>query len=543
MSQKIIKICSPVMDMSTVGVWQLFSSSDWSVSDIYNKMYDAGIAIENQRTGSLLNYCAIKSVGTIKSLEPDLYAKINSRFNNVDFIASFSKNGYYNIAKPKDIYWSGSQHIKAGMNENSIKKLSDRYEYFLNKLGLVKESDYNKEIKISKNHFLSDNGIFGYRDGNIFRFSRSSELLNRIGSALSPITPISFAFDYFINNNNNNNKNNNDNIEINRFNNSNEINKWINDFIEYFNLSIEEFNELKKLSVIHTTWEDYCLYLLNTSEEPAKSIWREKLTSSILNQRYSEESIDLSTIDAINILSEISPEIVYNITDDHWNKEDYHLGRSLPLSGKQCISLSHYPQQSLEKEVHDCIEYILDNKLFNEIEKSKSLKDIIENKFEKYDYKTILTPSQMSIYLYGSKSLKNKYNLNEDSQKEYSKENLIKFSEILRIVNKLNYNENNIVMTELSEYENNIISEWIKRIKKANDIWFKENIHSTNSWKRFSIVILKGDITCKYIGLSLSSNERLIRAKAMQAFSQNQKEKEKAQKEAISLSKKLMNKE
>lgn len=51
--RKQIRTCSPVADLTTPGVWQLFSATDWAVSDTYEKMHECGIPIENQRTGRL----------------------------------------------------------------------------------------------------------------------------------------------------------------------------------------------------------------------------------------------------------------------------------------------------------------------------------------------------------------------------------------------------------------------------------------------------------------------------------------------------------
>jgi len=514
MLKKQIRTCSPVMDVNTPGVWQLFSATDWNVSDTYEKMHECGIPIENQRTGSLLNYCAVRSVGTIKTLEPEMYAKINSRFNNVDFIASFSKSGYYNIAKPKDIAWSGGQHIKAGMKEGDVKKLTDRYEYFLNKLGLVKKEDFEQmSPEDQKKHFLSNAGIYGYRDGNVFKFERSLELTKKLGSALAPINPFQFYFEET------------DDLEV--------AQNWDEEACgePYTNdrgLSAVEVAEMNRLSVIHTTWEEYCLYLLNTSDDPAKSIWREKLITSILSWKYSEGSVEPSTIDALDILSEISPYIVAQLEDDVWTKDDYHTGGILPISGKTCLSLSHYPQQSLEKEAQECIDYILDNGLFSEIEKSLALQRVLK-KFAETEVWSMLTPTQWLMVHYGNDAVKKKNKVDENTEKRY--DDIISLEDVLAIVHDQNRAD------DWRNYEK--VKIWMKRIKDGNEKWFREAIHSTSSWKRFTINILKGDITCKYLGFGPCATERIARANAMQAFSQKQEEKEKAKKEAEKMAKQI----
>ena len=134
-------ICSPVFDFSTADIWRLLSATDWDVNDVYEKLYEIGIGIGDQRVGSLLNYAAVRQIGTVKALEPDLYGRINGRFQNVEFMSHFSKAGYFKIGKPKDTFFDGHNHIKAGYEPEEIKALSDRYEDLLIKL----EIPYRRE--------------------------------------------------------------------------------------------------------------------------------------------------------------------------------------------------------------------------------------------------------------------------------------------------------------------------------------------------------------------------------------------------------------
>lgn len=129
-------ICSPVFDFSTADIWRLLSATDWDVNDVYEKLYEIGVGIGEQRVGSLLNYAAVRQIGTVKALEPDLYARINARFQNVEFMAQFNRNGYFKIGKPKDASFDGHNHIKAGYEPEEIKSLSDRYEALLAKLNI-----------------------------------------------------------------------------------------------------------------------------------------------------------------------------------------------------------------------------------------------------------------------------------------------------------------------------------------------------------------------------------------------------------------------
>lgn len=129
-------ICSPVFDFTTADIWRLLSATDWDVNDVYEKLYEIGVGIADQRVGSLLNYAAVRQIGTVKALEPDLYARINARFQNVEFMSQFSRAGYFRVGKPRDSSWDGKNHIKAGYEMEEIKALSDRYEKLLTELNI-----------------------------------------------------------------------------------------------------------------------------------------------------------------------------------------------------------------------------------------------------------------------------------------------------------------------------------------------------------------------------------------------------------------------
>ena len=139
-----VNICSPVFDYTTSDIWRLFAATDWDVNDVYEKLYEVGVAPADQRVGSLLNYAAVRQIGTVKALEPELYGRINARFQNVEFMAQFNRSGYYKIGKPADKAWDGHNHIKAGVSEEDLKTLSDKYEYLLDLLKIPYERNSNE---------------------------------------------------------------------------------------------------------------------------------------------------------------------------------------------------------------------------------------------------------------------------------------------------------------------------------------------------------------------------------------------------------------
>lgn len=139
-----VNICSPVFDFTTSDIWRLLSATDWDVNEVYEKLYEIGVAPADQRVGSLLNYAAVRSISTVKALEPELYARINGRFQNVEFMSQFSRAGYFKIGKPRDKDWDGLNHAKAGISAEKTKALSDQYEALLKELNIPYERDGDK---------------------------------------------------------------------------------------------------------------------------------------------------------------------------------------------------------------------------------------------------------------------------------------------------------------------------------------------------------------------------------------------------------------
>ena len=139
-----VNICSPVFDFTTADIWRFMAAGDFLVNDVYEKLYEVGIAPADQRVGSLLNYAAVRQIGTVKALEPDLYARINARFQNVEFMSQFNRSGYFKIGKPKNVSWDGHNHLKAGRSQEEILELSNEYERLLKLLNIPYERKDNE---------------------------------------------------------------------------------------------------------------------------------------------------------------------------------------------------------------------------------------------------------------------------------------------------------------------------------------------------------------------------------------------------------------
>lgn len=304
-----VNVCSPVFDFTTSDVWRLMSATDWDVNEIYEMMFEAGIAPADQRVGSLLNYAAVRNIGLIKQLEPELYARIVGRFNNVEFMAQFSRNGYGNIAKPKDVKWDGGNHIKAGVKDEDQDALADKYAKALDSIGV----QYDKQ-----------QWVFQMKD--------------RPERDLTPWTPLDKI---------------RERIE------SGEV-----DF-DYKVLGADSkesgLDILESLATIHTTWRDYALLLLNSTQEPLRTNWREKVIASILHWRFDTGSITEGNLAGLEILSELPDEFTKSVVDDDWQYENWRKLERLKRSRNMIVALGKYPQEPLSTEALSCIKHILDN--------------------------------------------------------------------------------------------------------------------------------------------------------------------------------------
>jgi len=104
------------------GVYNAYPLYDWDVSDIwtanarfgfpYNKLYDlfylAGVPINAMRVASPFHLAAQSSLGLYRAIDPDVWGKMVSRVNGVNFTAIYGGTkamGWRNITKPDHFTW------------------------------------------------------------------------------------------------------------------------------------------------------------------------------------------------------------------------------------------------------------------------------------------------------------------------------------------------------------------------------------------------------------------------------------------------------
>lgn len=291
-------------------------------------------------------------------------------------------------------------------------------------------------------------------------------------------------------------------------------------------------NEIKDLNNIHTTWRDYALMLLNSTPNPLRGIWREKLVTSIIHAEFVYNSVFESHMAGIEIMSELPNDFTDMVVDDHYEWGSWKSNGRLVGSKRKQICIGHYPQESIDNEALKCLKYIIKH-------------------FDKYGYLIFKSEHLKRIWDFSQRSNGNcvypdevlTYNLERELKETFA---WIEVAEDIF--------ENGIPSDKFKRY---YFSEKIEgfpfktnpdiKIQKKNFLSvvskiLKEDILSCPSWKKICICILKNDISFKYAGFGISLKERQVREEAIAAFSINQKEREKAKIEAEKLAVQIKNK-
>ena len=211
---------------------------------------------------------------------------------------------------------------------------------------------------------------------------------------------------------------------------------------------------------VHHTWQDYFYHLLNTSSEPFRTNWRNKIVSSILASRFQGESMSHASLDALKMMTELDNDLTMSLVDDFWTEDMWKQHGKLK-SNKIIISLCKSPQESLTMEAQKIVTHALENgMLYDLMIQSPTLKKLVE----RWENGDILSAEEVRLGMKRSERFK---------------------------------------MLENDE----------KNISLGNKVWFAETIKDNFSWKRYAIMILKNDTIGKYLGFTPTYKERLSRRK------------------------------
>lgn len=335
-------------------------------------------------------------------------------------------------------------------------------------------------------------------------------------------------------------------------------------------LTEEQMLELKELNNIHTSWKDYSLLLLNSTPEPLRSIWQEKVVTSLLHWGFRFGSMTEGNIIGIEILCLLPDWFTEMVVDDV--KHTFNKLDRLKGSKRLNIHLGGYSQEALSNEAALCLKFIVNH--WNEKVDRKNTDENIET------YKDLIfkNPYLSKMWNFAQKSggrcLIPDELLTYILEKEYSEEHgswidvcedvftngcpSTKYAQYWKTMKDSNFGPmegypfaefvesskewyvttsnpdgsiGHIAELKLEEQKNNFI--------KVVDIVLKEDLEMSTGWKKIAICILKNDVSFKYAGFAPTYREQEVRQQALGAFSQKQEEKKLAQQEAERLAKQI----
>lgn len=318
--------------------------------------------------------------------------------------------------------------------------------------------------------------------------------------------------------------------------------------LETVTLTQELIDEINDLNLIHTTWRDYTLMLLNSTPDPLRSIWREKVVTSICHWQFNTGSISEGNMAGVEILSVLPNELTMKVVDDAFEPDGWYKDSRLAGSKRMKVFLGHYPQESLSNEANLCLQYIVKNwDEYGHLIEEIPLLNRIWKLAQESGGKCIL-PDEVLTYILEKPVNDNIYGTWIDVAYDVFKNGIPsdKYAEY--------WKSDKIEGFPLAEYNPDSKEKWFhrtvsedgtvhigepisleeqkKNFLKVVEVFFKEDVAMSPCWKKIAICILKNDTSMKYAGFAPTFRERQAREEAIAAFSTKQKEKEKAKEEA-----------
>ncbi len=98
----------PIYDWTTEDIWKANAKFGWSYNKLYDLMHYAGVPLHAMRVASPFHSAAKGSLSMYRVLDPQVWGKMVSRVNGVNFTAIYGSTkamGWKNITKPDHFTW------------------------------------------------------------------------------------------------------------------------------------------------------------------------------------------------------------------------------------------------------------------------------------------------------------------------------------------------------------------------------------------------------------------------------------------------------
>lgn len=100
----------PIHDWLTTDIWVANGRFGWDYNRLYDLYYRAGVPLEKQRVASPFISQALSSLHLYRAIDPDMWGKMVSRVNGVNFAGLYGRSsmmGLYSIKLPPGMTWEG----------------------------------------------------------------------------------------------------------------------------------------------------------------------------------------------------------------------------------------------------------------------------------------------------------------------------------------------------------------------------------------------------------------------------------------------------
>ena len=98
----------PVYDWKVEDIWTAYAKFGWSYNHLYDLFYQAGMRLNDMRVASPFNDCATDNLRYYKCIDPNMWGKMVSRVNGVNFAGIYGGTtamGWRRITKPEHFTW------------------------------------------------------------------------------------------------------------------------------------------------------------------------------------------------------------------------------------------------------------------------------------------------------------------------------------------------------------------------------------------------------------------------------------------------------
>lgn len=98
--------CYPIYDWRTEDIWTANAKFDWEYNELYDIFYKAGVPVHKMRVASPFMSESKSSLGLYRVIDPHTWAKLCSRVQGANFIATYGKQlGYKSFKLPPGHTW------------------------------------------------------------------------------------------------------------------------------------------------------------------------------------------------------------------------------------------------------------------------------------------------------------------------------------------------------------------------------------------------------------------------------------------------------